>query len=96
MAPKPTRKLSIILFLVGLIVPSNADFVYPTVVYELSDVLNDLMEFSAGHLRAGGRLVFWIPLIRDTNQEPRIPQHPNLQLISNSEQPFNQCINCYF
>lgn len=67
------------------------DFVYPTVAYELSDVLNDLMEFSAKHLRPGGRLVFWLPVIRDLTYETRIPQHPQLQLISNCEQPFSQC-----
>lgn len=60
-------------------------------IYELSDVLNDLMEFSAAHLQAGGRLVFWLPLIRNTNHEPIIPSHPQLRLISNCEQPFNQC-----
>jgi len=65
------------------------------VVYELSDVLNDLMEFSAAHLQIGGRLVFWLPLIRSPNNEPRIPQHPALRLISNSEQPFNQCISLH-
>ena len=60
-------------------------------IYELSDVLNDLMEFSAAHLLSGGRLVFWLPLIRDTNHEPIIPSHQQLRLISNCEQPFNQC-----
>jgi tRNA (guanine10-N2)-methyltransferase len=70
----------------------HADFIYPTVVYELSDVLNDLMEFAVLHLRSGGRLVFWLPLIRDTNHEPRIPHHANLTLISKCEQLFNQCM----
>jgi tRNA (guanine10-N2)-methyltransferase len=75
----------------------HADFIYPTVVYELSDVLNDLMEFAAAHLRLGGRLVFWLPLIRDTNHEPRIPHHANLMLVSKCEQLFNQCMYhpCY-
>ena len=61
-------------------------------MYELSDVLNDLMEFSAAHLQIEGRLVFWLPLIHGPNNELRIPQHPALRLISNSEQPLNQCI----
>lgn len=76
---------------VGLIVIRQPDFIFPTVVYELSDVLNDLMEFSARHLRPGGRLVFWLPVIRDLTYETHIPQHPLLRLISNCEQPFNQC-----
>jgi tRNA (guanine10-N2)-methyltransferase len=67
------------------------DFVYPTVVYELSDVLRDLMDFSAMFLKPGGRLVFWLPLITDTTHETALPHHPDLHLISNCEQPFNQC-----
>ena len=54
------------------------------------------MEFAALHLRSGGRLVFWLPLIRDTNHERRIPHHANLTLISKCEQLFNQCMNHLF
>ena len=71
----------------------QADFVFPTVVYELSDVLSDLMEFSARHLRNRGRLVFWIPLIRDTTHEQKFPEHSHLRLISSCEQAFNQCMH---
>jgi hypothetical protein len=71
---------------------SQPDFVFPTIVYELSDVLDDLMSFSAAHLRPHGRLVFWIPLIRDTMHQQVIPQHPQLHLVSNCEQAFNQCM----
>ena len=85
------RHTSILLALALPTASRHADFIYPTVAYELSDVLNDLMEFASSHLRTGGRLVFWLPLIRDTNHEPRIPRHANLALISKCEQLFNQC-----
>ena len=49
------------------------------------------MEFAAAHLRLRGRLVFWLPLIRDTNYETQIPYHANLRLVSKCEQLFNQC-----
>src|SRR2546423_3750350 len=74
-----------------LIMIRQPDFIFPTVVYELSEVLDDLMEFSAKHLRLGGRLVFWLPVIRELTYETHIPQHPLLRLISNCEQPFSQC-----
>jgi tRNA (guanine10-N2)-methyltransferase len=80
-----------ILALRELIAHRMPDFVYPTVVYELSDVLNDLMSFSARHLRPDGRLVFWLPTIPDTEHGNIYPQHPHLRLISNSEQKFGQC-----
>jgi hypothetical protein len=30
--------------------------------YFLSDVYNDLLEFSVNHLVEGGRLTFWLPM----------------------------------
>jgi len=69
----------------------QADFVFPTVVYELSDVLGDLMSFAASHLKHKGRLVFWMPLIRDTIHPQSFPEHRDLHLISSCEQAFNQC-----
>jgi tRNA G10 N-methylase Trm11 len=64
--------------------------VYPTVLYELRDVIGDLMSLAAQHLKLGGRLVFWLPLIGEVPYEERIPKHPLLKLISNCEQEFNQ------
>jgi tRNA (guanine10-N2)-methyltransferase len=52
------------------------------------------MHFAAKHLRVGGRLVFWLPVITDTERQKNPPpQHPNLKLLSSSEQPFTQCIS---
>ena len=33
-------------------------------VYSLENILQDLLNFSADRLRVGGRLVYWIPIIR--------------------------------
>ena len=32
--------------------------------YSLENILQDLLNFSADRLRVGGRLVYWIPIIR--------------------------------
>lgn len=34
------------------------------VVYDLSHIYNDLLNFSTHHLKIGGRLVCWYPLFR--------------------------------
>ncbi|KAM9852732.1 tRNA (guanine(10)-N(2))-methyltransferase TRMT11 [Aulostomus maculatus] len=54
--------------------------------YHLSDIFNDLLNFSAHHLVLGGRLVYWLPVYRPEYCEEMIPLHPCLQLISNCEQ----------
>lgn len=41
------------------------DYYPPTKPYEMSEVLMDLLEFSARQLRLGGRLVYWLPTIVD-------------------------------
>ena len=38
---------------------------YPSKIsYKVSDIYKDLLEFAAIHLEIGGRLVFWIPVVR--------------------------------
>lgn len=56
----------------------------------MSEVLSDLLEFSAKHLRIGGRLVYWLPTVVDEYSNTDVPQHPSMVLISNSEQNFGQ------
>ncbi|XP_013858819.1 tRNA (guanine(10)-N(2))-methyltransferase TRMT11 [Austrofundulus limnaeus] len=58
-------------------------------VYHLSDILSDLLNFSAHHLLMGGRLVYWLPVYKPEYCEERIPVHPCLRLISNCEQPLS-------
>ncbi|ORZ15647.1 hypothetical protein BCR42DRAFT_437915 [Absidia repens] len=66
------------------------DYYPPTKPYEMSEVLSDLLEFSAKHLRIGGRLVYWLPTVVDEYSNTDVPQHPSMALISNSEQNFGQ------
>lgn len=63
---------------------------YPTkILYQMSDLLRDLLEFSVKHLRVGGRLVFYLPVTfsnDDQKFEDFIPSHPSLKLIAYSNQ----------
>lgn len=56
--------------------------------YQLTDIINDLISFSAEYLNLGGRLVFWLPTVTDLYQDQDIPTHPCLLPIANSEQRF--------
>jgi len=56
------------------------------VEYSLENILVDLLNFSAERLSLGGRLVYWIPIIRQEYQEHLLPSHPGLRLVYNCEQ----------
>ncbi|XP_071451076.1 tRNA (guanine(10)-N(2))-methyltransferase homolog [Hetaerina americana] len=59
------------------------------VVYSLKQIFHDLLRFAAHHLKLGGRLVFWIPIIRSDyrdGSEEDLPKHKCLTLVANSEQ----------
>ncbi|XP_017781045.1 PREDICTED: tRNA (guanine(10)-N2)-methyltransferase homolog [Nicrophorus vespilloides] len=56
------------------------------VEYSLSTVYFDLLNFSAKHLKMGGRLVCWFPIFRDDYSEDDLPRHPCMKLEANSEQ----------
>lgn len=60
---------------------------YPsTSSYSIKRMYDDLLNFSAKHLKLGGRLVCWFPVARDDYSEDLLPQHSALQLVENSEQ----------
>ncbi|RKP19237.1 tRNA guanosine-2'-O-methyltransferase [Rozella allomycis CSF55] len=64
---------------------------YPaTIPYELPDVIYDLLNFSSVYLEIGGRLVYWLPVIDDEEEndlkEP--PNHPCFDMISKCPQIF--------
>ena len=44
---------------------SREDYYPPTKPYEMSEVVSDLLNFAAKHLRIGGRLVYWLPTVVD-------------------------------
>ncbi|XP_018015888.1 tRNA (guanine(10)-N2)-methyltransferase homolog [Hyalella azteca] len=63
---------------------------YPAKVnYGMADVFKDLLNFAASNLVVGGRLVYWMPFIRDEYNSDEIPSHPCLRLVYNSEQVLN-------
>ena len=55
----------------------------------MGDLYLDLMNFASKHLEDGGRLAFWIPVVRDDYSEDKLPRHPGLRLVSNCEQVFS-------
>jgi tRNA (guanine10-N2)-methyltransferase len=58
--------------------------------YHLSDLLTDLLDFAARFLVLGGRLVYWLPVIRDEFSEALIPRHPCMELAWCCEQPLQR------
>lgn len=66
------------------------DFIAPKKPYELANLLEDLLNFSAEKLPVGGRLAFWMPTANDEFVEHHIPQHERLELLYALEQEFNK------
>lgn len=63
---------------------------YPsTSNYSLKRMYDDLLNFSAKHLKMGGRLVVWFPVAREDYTEKLLPQHSALEIVANSEQKLN-------
>jgi len=56
------------------------------VSYSLAHLLSDLLQFAVSHLRQGGRLVYWLPVIRQTYSPSLTPSHPCLRLVTDCEQ----------
>merc|ERR1712059_130286 len=56
------------------------------VSYSLHSLLSDLLNFSARNLVPGGRLVFWLPVIRQEYTPELAPSHPCLELMCDCEQ----------
>lgn len=59
-----------------------------TEVYEMEEVVIDLVNFAAIHLVVGGRLVFWLPTVTQEFSVQDLPSHPWLRLVANSSQNF--------
>ncbi|KAI9291017.1 hypothetical protein K502DRAFT_326490 [Neoconidiobolus thromboides FSU 785] len=83
------RKLEDIALINGIPAHLNSDYLPPKVNYDMPQVLLDLLNFSANHLTVGGRITFWLPNIVENDEEPIIPNHPCLNLISDCEQAFH-------
>ena len=79
-----------------------------TQLYEVDDVVSDLLDLAASLLRVGGRLVYWLPMPGDEALSGRstssasaslvYPRHHLLRLVSVSQQAvrlaFNRCLIC--
>ncbi|KAI8371990.1 S-adenosyl-L-methionine-dependent methyltransferase [Choanephora cucurbitarum] len=74
----------------GVPMHTREDYYPPTKPYEMSEVLQDLLDFAAQNLTLGGRLVYWLPTVVDEYSNEDVPQHPCMILVSNSEQNFGQ------
>ena len=56
------------------------------VSYSLEHLLADLLNFSGRCLVLGGRLVYWLPVIRQHYSPASLPSHPALSLVEDMEQ----------
>ncbi|KAI3404303.2 hypothetical protein KGF56_002942 [Candida oxycetoniae] len=74
----------------GEIAHLRRDFIHPKKPYELSSLLDDLLQFASVRLPIGGRLAFWMPTANDDFEITLIPQHKCLELKFNLEQQFNK------
>ena len=62
----------------------------PTAPYSLADCLSDLLCGAARRLRAGGRLVYFLPTAAGAIPPSHIPTHPSLRLVTVCEQPLTR------
>lgn len=60
-------------------IPSKIDYCH-------DNLYQDLLHFAAEHLTEGGRLVTFIPILREQYSEANLPVHPCLKMVANSEQ----------
>ncbi|CAG9769697.1 unnamed protein product [Ceutorhynchus assimilis] len=58
--------------------------------YGIPSIYKDLIIFASKHLKVGGRLVCWFPVLRDDYTVNCLPKHPCLKLLANSEQPLSK------
>jgi tRNA (guanine10-N2)-methyltransferase len=55
------------------------------------DALQNLLDFAAGSLVVGGRLVYWLPTTMDYLPED-CPTHPLLEMVANCESALLICL----
>ncbi|GFH59067.1 hypothetical protein CTEN210_15543 [Chaetoceros tenuissimus] len=63
------------------------DHIAQTQVYEVSDVMGDLLDVSSRTLKLGGRLVYIIPSMTDFDEKTDLPQHDCLEIVNICYQP---------
>lgn len=70
---------------------SRPGFIPPKRPYGFEAMQTDILSFAARSLVTGGRLSMWMPTASDEDVEFPVPMHPNLEVVSISVQPFNNC-----
>jgi tRNA (guanine10-N2)-methyltransferase len=71
---------------------SRPGYIAPKKPYGFEALQNDILDFAAQTLVNDGRLSMWMPTANDEDVEFPIPMHPNLEVLSVSVQPFNNCM----
>lgn len=54
--------------------------------YKIKNIYEDLLTYSAKHLKMNGRLVCMFPTTKTTYSDKILPQHTALKLVANSQQ----------
>ncbi|KAH9817486.1 hypothetical protein DFH28DRAFT_1081167 [Melampsora americana] len=68
----------------------KSDYIPPSRPWEMSEVLEGLLEFSLRMLKPNGRLVYWLPTVTDDYKACDVPQIDGMKLVSNSCQDFGK------
>ncbi|EFP74835.2 uncharacterized protein PGTG_01428 [Puccinia graminis f. sp. tritici CRL 75-36-700-3] len=66
------------------------DYVPPSKPWEMSEVLEGLLEFALRMLKPNGRLVYWLPTASQDYSHADVPQRNGLRLVANSCQDFGK------
>ncbi|KAA1117778.1 hypothetical protein PGT21_023036 [Puccinia graminis f. sp. tritici] len=66
------------------------DYVPPSKPWEMSEVLEGLLEFALRMLKPNGRLVYWLPTASQDYSHADVPQRNDLRLVANSCQDFGK------
>ncbi|PLW46524.1 hypothetical protein PCANC_08536 [Puccinia coronata f. sp. avenae] len=66
------------------------DYVPPSKPWEMSEVLEGLLEFAFRMLKPDGRLVYWLPTASQDYSHSDVPQRKGLRMVANSCQDFGK------
>lgn len=61
-----------------------------TVLYDMEEVVVDLIKFAVKFLKVGGRLVFWLPTVTGQFSTNDIPSHPCFRILYAPSQEFGK------
>jgi tRNA (guanine10-N2)-methyltransferase len=70
---------------------SRPGYVPPKKPYGFEALQKDILNFAVRSLVTDGRLAMWMPTTNEEAVEFPVPMHENLEVVSVSVQPFNNC-----